>query len=133
MSQPYGCALHVTLHCVTLHYDVTLHRERLYTIIPNTIYENDIYVQHCIETLHSDCASLRRGCKKRCAKGAGQHASGQSLPSTFTNQTVCQPIGTEVFGEDILLLVDKTGLVCKYVGQALTFDIWPAPFVYIFW
>ena len=41
---------------------------------------------------------------------------------------MCQPIGTDVFGEDILLLVDKTGLVCKYARQALTFDIWPAPF-----
>ena len=51
-------------------------------------------------------------------KGAGQHVEGHS---TFTNQTVCQPIGTDVFGEDILLLVDKTGL-------AVTFDIWPAPF-----
>ena len=51
-------------------------------------------------------------------KGAGQHVAGHSLPSTFTNQTVCQPTGTEVFGEDILLLVDKNGLVCKYAGQA---------------
>ena len=40
-------------------------------------------------------------------KGAGQHVEGQGLPSTFTNQTVCQPIGTDVFGEDILLLVGK--------------------------
>ena len=63
-----------------------------------------------------------------CLKGAGQHIEGQGLPSTFTNQTVCQPMGTDVFGEDILLLVDKTGLVCKYAVQALTFDIWPAPF-----
>ena len=29
-----------------------------------------------------------------------------------------QPIGKEVFGEDILLLVDTPGLVCKYAGQA---------------
>ena len=59
-------------------------------------------------------------------KGAGQHVEGHS---TFTNQTVCQPIGTDVFGEDILLLVDKTGLASKYAGQAVTFDIWPAPFL----
>ena len=44
-------------------------------------------------------------------KGAGQHVAGHSLPSTFTNQTVCQPIGTEAFGEDIFLLVDNNGLV----------------------
>ena len=54
---------------------------------------------------------------------------GQSLPSTFTNQTMCQPLGTEVFGEDILLLVNQKGLVCKYAGQALAKGIWPAPFV----
>ena len=60
-------------------------------------------------------------------KGAGQHVAGQGLPCTFTKQTVCQPIGTEVFGEDILLLVDKKGLVCKYAGQALASNIWPAP------
>ena len=59
------------------------------------------------------------------AKGAGQHVEGHS---TFTNQTVCQPIGTDVFGEDILLLVDKTGLASKYARQAVTFGIWPAPF-----
>ena len=53
------------------------------------------------------------------------------MPSTFTNQPVCQPIGTDVFGEDILLLVDKTGLASKYAGQAVTFDIWPAPFALI--
>ena len=41
---------------------------------------------------------------------------------------MCQPIGTDVFGEDILLLVDKKGLVCKYAGQALASNIWPAPF-----
>ena len=60
---------------------------------------------------------------KNFLKGAGQHVEGHS---TLTNQTVCQPIGTDVFGEDILLLVDKTGLASKYAGQAVTFDIWPA-------
>ena len=45
--------------------------------------------------------------RKNCTKGAGQHVEGQGLPSAFTNQTMCQPIGTEVFGE----------------------DIWPAPFM----
>ena len=63
---------------------------------------------------------------QNCGKGAGQHVEGQGLPSTFTNQTMCQPIGTEEFGEDILLLVNKKGLVCKYAGQALAFNIWPA-------
>ena len=37
------------------------------------------------------------------SKGACQHVVGKDLPSTFTNQTVYQPIETEVFGEDILL------------------------------
>ena len=52
-------------------------------------------------------------------KGAGQYALGKGLSGTFTNQTLCQPIGTEVFGEDFLLLVDTQGLVCKYAGQVL--------------
>ena len=32
---------------------------------------------------------------------------------------VCQPIGTEIFCEDVFLLIDKQGLVCKYAGQAV--------------
>ena len=67
--------------------------------------------------VHVDHPRIRLQILYTLTKGAGQHVEGHS---TFTNQTVCQP--TDVFGEDILLLVDKTGL-------ALTFDIWPAPFV----
>ena len=36
----------------------------------------------------------------------------------YNPNLVYQPIGTEVFGENILLLVDTQGLVCKYAGQA---------------
>ena len=48
-----------------------------------------------------------------CAKGAG--------PSQYIYKPslVCQPIGTEVIGEDILPLVDVQDFGCKYAGQAL--------------
>ena len=57
-----------------------------------------------------------------CAKGAG--------PSQYIYKPslVCQPIGTEVFCEDILLFVDAQGLACKYAGQALAKGNCPTPF-----
>ena len=42
----------------------------------------------------------------------------QTNKSTYWGGQEHQPIGTEIFSEDIFLLVDTLGLVCKYAGQA---------------